>query len=356
MRVFSFVIGFCFFVACINRNADKEASFRSLVPAHIKDRVYEDPGNSFSSAKIELGRYLFYDTRLSVNQTKSCASCHAPSFSFTDQYKRSVGAYGDVTAHNAPALINLVLNRYLTNADSSLHFPEQQIRNPLFHTQPVELGWEGHEVEILSRLRKDTLYAKRFRKLFPKEDEAISTQTVIYALASFVKSIVSFNSPFDRFLATGDSSLLATEVKMGYRLFLSDSLACFRCHGGGNFNRPSGSAAPFFNTGFFPDTLLHKGLMQHTGNPSDAGRYRVPTLRNLAFTAPYLHDGSAESLEQVVRMYEKGGNAVVAAKHPFIKGFRLNSQQRSALLHFLLSLSDSSVLTHPSYSNPFQEP
>mgnify|MGYP001809562168 CR=1 FL=1 len=354
MRGFIFVIGLCFFVACLNRDTKTSGTYRSLLPAHIKDSVYQDSDNLYSSQKVQLGRYLFYDTRLSGNQTKSCASCHAPDFSFTDHYKRSAGAYGDLTAHNAPPLINLVLNRYLTYTDSSLHLPEQQILNPLFHTQPIELGWTGQEEQILSRLRKDAWYARQFRIAFPQVQDAISKQTVIYALASFVKSIISFNAPFDRFLATGDSALLTTEVRNGYRLFLSDSLACYRCHGGSNFNNPNENTIPYFNTGFFQDTVLHKGLMQHTGNASDAGKYRVPTLRNLAFTAPYLHDGSAESLEQVVQMYQQGGRSVVGAKHPFINGFRLNSQQRTELLQFLLSLSDSTVLTHPLYSNPFQ--
>ena len=340
-------------VSCNLIKKETTSSFVSLLPDWVSDRIFLDDSNAYSSEKAALGRYLFYDNSLSFNQTKSCGSCHAQEFSFTDNYRRSAGAMGDLTLHNAPALVNLVFNPYLTYTDSSLHFPEQQIHNPMFHTNPVELGWVGHEKEIVSRIRSHPFYAEKFKQAFPGHRPAITTRTIQLALATFVKTIVSFQAPFDSFLASNDSLTLPSDVRRGYRLFVSDSLNCIRCHGGINFNRPSDGAPPFFNTGFFSDTSIHKGLMQTTGKATDAGKYRVPTLRNLAFTAPYLHDGSVEHLEEVIIRYENGGVRFDQLKHPFITGFRLNSQQRLDLIRFLFSLSDSTLRNQPEYRNPF---
>ncbi len=340
-------------VSCSRKQKETNLSYVSLLPDWVTERIFLDDSNAYSSAKAALGRYLFYDTRLSFNQTKSCGSCHAQEFSFTDNYRRSAGAMGDLTAHNAPALINLVLNPYLTYTDSSLHFPEQQIHNPMFHTRPVELGWEGHEDEIVSRIRSHPFYYEKFKDAFPDHHPAITTRTIQLALATFVKTIVSFKAPFDSYLSSNDSFTLPPDVRRGYRLFVSDSLKCIRCHGGINFNLPPDGAPPYFNTGFFPDTSVHRGLMQTTGKSADAGKYRVPTLRNLAYTAPYLHDGSVEHLEEVIIRYENGGVRFDQLKHPFITGFRLNSQQRLDLIRFLFSLSDSTLRTQPKYRNPF---
>ncbi|MBX9783516.1 MAG: cytochrome-c peroxidase [Chitinophagaceae bacterium] len=122
--------------ACNTQLNDKPALLKNI-PSDIQAPVYFDSVNVFTKAKVTLGRYLFYDNRLSINNTKACASCHDPKFSFTDRYRRSIGAYGDLTQHNAPPLINLIFNQYLTAADSTLHFPGQQIQNPMFHEAPI---------------------------------------------------------------------------------------------------------------------------------------------------------------------------------------------------------------------------
>jgi cytochrome c peroxidase len=161
------------------------------------------------------------------------------------------------------------------------------------------------------------------------------------------------------------------------QLFFSDSLQCSSCHGGINFSVPAvkdkeGATVFYFNTGLYNNNdtgnypAYDTGLSALTRNPADMGKYRVPTLRNLAFTAPYFHDGSAATLEEVVNVYENGGRNISAGqyagdgrknryKHPLIKGFRLNSQERKELIAFLLSLSDSTVCTDPRYANPFND-
>jgi cytochrome c peroxidase len=326
-------------IAC-NKSAKNAYSFyRDLIPPQIKDSIYSDPSNLPSAEKIKLGHYLFYDNRMSINNTKACASCHDPKFSFTDNYRRSIGAYGDLTQHNAAPLINLIFNHYLTATDTSLHFPEQQINNPMFRDHPVELGWKRNEEEMLKRFSSDTFYLQQFKQIFPDDKDPVTVKNIQQSITSFIKTIFGFQSPYDDYKYCNNKNALNGSAVRGMQLFQSPELKCNQCHGGINFNQPVFQSLPYFITGLSGDTAMLK----------------VPTLRNLAFTAPYLHDGSAETLDQVIELYEAGGKSTVNNKHPFIKGFKLNSQERWDLISFLLSLSDSSVLKNPAYANPFSE-
>lgn len=345
LSIFIFIITICLY-ACNKRKADGTTNLLKLIPPTVTDSVYLDLLNEFTNEKALLGRYLFYDNRLSINSTKACASCHDPKFSFTDGYRRSIGAYGDLTQHNAPPLINLIFNQYLTAADSSLHFPEQQIQNPMFHDNPVEMGWNNNEEELLKRISSNKTYQELFKTAFPNDENPFTVRHLQYSISSFVKTILSFQSPYDK-------KMLNKKEQKGFELFQSSKLKCNKCHSGVNFNKPLFQTSPYFNTGFFTDTSINKGLFAFTNNKTDEGKYKVPTLRNLAFTAPYLHDGSAETLEQVIQLYEQGGKPSALNKHPFISGIKLNSQQRNDLVAFLLSLSDSTVITNNAFTNPW---
>lgn len=325
---------------------------------------------------ILLGRYLFYDRRLSINNTKSCATCHNPQFAFTDGYKRSLGAFADLHQRNTQPLFNLTYLKYLTAADSSLHSPLQQMDNPLFNTHPAELGIQGHEVEILKRIAADSLYNKMFAAAFSGEAALFSLQNIKTAISYFVLMLKSGNSPYDKY-KNGDSSALTVFQKKGMQLFFSSQLKCFNCHGGFNFSAPNiknekGDTLYYFNTGLYNINgkglypLYDEGLYQHTKNIKDMGGYRVATLRNLAFTAPYFHDGSAASLTEVVDVYAAGGRKIVQGinkgdgtanpyKHTFLHGFNLAADDKINLISFLLSLSDSSFVSNPQYQNPFTE-
>lgn len=318
------------------------------IPIHFTGNTFQ-PGSGIvfililptfpAIAKIKLGRYLFYDNRMSINNSKACASCHDPKFSFTDNYRRSIGAYGDLTEHNATPLINLIFNPYFTATDTSVHFPEQQINNPMFRDQPVELGWKGNDEEMLKRFSANTFYQKQFKLAFPDEKDPVSVKNIQQSITSFIKTILSFQSAYDDYFYHHNKNALNESAVRGMQLFQSSALKCSQCHNGINFNQPVFQSLPHFITGLSGDSAMLK----------------VPTLRNLAFTAPYLHDGSAETLPDVIKLYEAGGQSSVKNKHPFIKGFKLNSQERNDLLSFLLSLSDSSVLKNPAYANPFSE-
>ncbi|MFT3846736.1 MAG: cytochrome c peroxidase [Lacibacter sp.] len=326
------------------------------IPDSIRHSFFSDSLNFLTKDKAELGRYLFYDKRLSINKTKSCASCHDPRFAFTDTYRRSVGAYGDLTMFNSPPLFNLAFNRYFTYADSSLHTPEQQIKNPMFADSPVELGWKNNEALLLKRLREDSLYRSLFSRAFPgvDEKELFTVKHVQFAISSFTKTILSFNSRYDDYVYRGKKTALDSGEVRGMLLFQSSRLKCNQCHSGVNLNEPVISGSPHFNTGFFTDTAVHKGVAMNTKNDSDAGKYKTPTLRNLAFTSPYFHDGSVESLQEVVSMFANGNLSKDQNKHPFIQGFNLNLQERNDLIRFLLCLTDSTILHKPQYQNPWE--
>jgi cytochrome c peroxidase len=357
-----------FFVIIIIACFTLLAATFTLCKAPKKEKVIVDAN------LIKLGRYLFFDRRLSINNTRSCGTCHNPDFGFTDGYKRSVGAFADLHQRNTQPVINLSYFKYLTSADSSLHQVGQQMLNPLFNQHPVEMGVAGNEKRILKRLEGDTLYRNMFRQSFP--DIEISIPHIITAISSFLYTITSTQSPYDAFLK-GDATVFSISAKRGMQLFFSSKLNCASCHGGFNFSTPSvinekGDTIFYFNTGLYnigatgayPE--YDEGLYQYTKVVKDIGSFRVPTLRNLGFTAPYFHDGSAETLEEVIAVYENGGRIISKGiykgdgrknpyKHSLISGFKLNSQERKDLISFLLSLSDSSVLKNPAYANPFIE-
>jgi cytochrome c peroxidase len=365
-----------FFARCSGKNRAK-TDLENLLPGFIKDSIYLSSANPFTKDKAELGRYLFYDRRLSINNTKACASCHAQEFSFTDSYSRSIGALGDLHQRNAKPLINIIFEKFLTAADSAIHFPESQINNPMFNEHPVELGVKGNENEILERIKTDKYYQQQFKRAFPSERNPESIKNIQYAISTFVKTILSFNSPYDNVVFRKDSAALSKQEINGMNLFFSANLKCSSCHSGINFNTPllktvNGETDFYFNTGLYnldgkgSYPAYDQGLIALTKNPADMGKYKVPTLRNLAFTAPYFHDGSAATLDEVITVYENGGRNIPEGqikgdgrnnlfKHPLVSGFKLNSQERKDLVAFLLSLSDSSVLKNQAYANPFSD-
>ncbi|HEX5793660.1 MAG TPA: MbnH family di-heme enzyme [Rheinheimera sp.] len=333
--------------------------------------------NPMSAAKIELGRYLFYDTALSANQQQSCASCHQQQYAFTEPLKVSIGSTGQAHRRNAPALVNIAYNNTLTWAHDGLSQIETQLLLPLFADSPVELGAGGHEQQILARLTRapyPALFAAAFGDSQPDFRRAID------ALASFSRSLLSFNSRFDRYAYQKDDSALTEQELLGLNLFFSERLECHHCHGGFNFTQATShqrqplDRRPFHNTGLYyvsrPDLAGMGYPQQDTGlsevslNPADDGRFRAPTLRNVAYTAPYMHDGSLATLDEVIDFYAAGGlvtevNGELSdgrahpGKSSFVRGFALTVEEKQALLAFLHSLSDEQFITNPAYSNPW---
>jgi cytochrome c peroxidase len=332
----------------------------------------KNSNQSINNPTTNLGRYLFFDRRLSINNTRSCGTCHNPQFAFTDGYKRSLGAFADLHQRNTQPLFNVEYLKYFTAADSTLHSPLQQMNNPLFNTHPIEMGVKGNEDIILKRVKDDTLY----QELFSNAKSEITFDIIKLAINNFIFSLQSNNSNYDKYVK-GDTNALNKSEKRGLQLFFSSELKCATCHGGFNFSTPNitnerGDTIFYFNTGLYnidrkgAYPQYDQGLFQLTQKKTDMGKFRVPTLRNLAYTAPYLHDGSAASIMEIINIYANGGRVITDGinngngksnpnKHSLINGFFINETDKLNLHNFLLSLSDSGFIQNKNYQNPFTE-
>jgi cytochrome c peroxidase len=334
--------------------------------------------NPMSAAKIALGRRLFYDARLSVNDTTSCASCHLQALAFTDGRPRAVGATGELHPRGSMSLVNVAYVSRLTWANPLLEHLEDQALTPMFGDNPVEMGMGGREERLVELLRSDPSYKVALPDVFPDDADPFSVLNAVRAIAAFVRSIVSFNSPYDHFLA-GDATALTPAAERGMQLFFSERLECFHCHGGFNFTDSTThentrvDSVGFHNTGLYnidangAYPAENTGLYDMTGQRRDMGRFRAPTLRNIALTGPYMHDGSIATLEEVIAHYQRGGRLIGDGpyagdgrlnpfKSEFVRGFELSADERADLLSFLHALTDTSVVQDPALSNPFTAP
>ena len=337
------------------------------------------PDNPMTAEKVELGRYLFYDKRLSMNQTQACATCHRQERAFTDGRGRGRGSTGELHPRGPMSLVNVAYSPVLTWANPLVRSLEQQALVPLFGENPVELGMAGKEDVLLQRLQADARYRKLFAAAFSSKANPFTVRAVTQAIASFERTILSGDSPYDRYKNGDDPNAISESAKRGETLFFSERLECFHCHGGFNFTGTvdyldKGFAeVEFHNTGLYnlkgkfsypPPNL---GLYDFTHQEEDVGKFKAPTLRNIALTAPYMHDGSIRTLEEAIDHYSSGGrtvrsgpNAGVGAENPnkseFVKPFALSAPEKADLLAFLRSLTDRAILTDPGLSDPFAPP
>jgi len=330
--------------------------------------------NPMSDVKVELGRRLFYDTRLSVNNTMSCASCHLQALAFTDGKPHAIGATGITHPRSSMTLVNVAYASRLTWANPLLSHLEDQALTPLFGDNPVEMGMSGHENELTEMLKSDEYYGEALRKAFPADQDPYSIVNTVRSVSAFVRTIISIDSPYDRYL-NGDNDAISGQALEGMELFFSERLECFHCHGGFNFTDSTTHAnanvdrVGYHNTGLYniDDAGAYPadntGMYDMTGQRRDMGRFKAPTLRNIAVTAPYMHDGSVLTLEDAISHYERGGRLLVEGaysgdgrrnpfKSEFVRGFELSDIERDALLAFLDALTDQAVLTDARFSNP----
>jgi cytochrome c peroxidase len=258
--------------------------------------------NPMTAAKVELGRTLFYDQRMSANGTQSCATCHVQSLAFTDGKARSAGSTGELHPRGSMSLVNIAYAPAFTWANPDLHSLEEQARTPMFGHEPVELGMDPAGETFLAIVRADV----RYRNLF--NGDAITIENIIKAIACFERSIISARSPYDRYHYDRDESAISAAAKHGEVIFYSSGYSCFRCHSGPNF----------------------------TGKPQEEGGYKAPTLRNIAVTGPYMHNGSVKTLEEAVAH----------------EGTAFSVQDRSDLVEFLRTLTDEALLNDSRFSRP----
>jgi len=351
-------------------SASSQSAIRNPQSAVVLPRGLPTPlpvpdNNPLTREKVALGRRLFFDRRLSPNDTMSCAMCHVPAQGFTvNELRLAVGINGQTTKRNPPTLYNVAYQRLLFH-DGREFTLEDQIISPL--TNPIEMGNPsiGYVVDKVRRLPG---YAEQFRQTFSEE---VSVATLGKALASYERTLLSANSPFDRWHFADDRAAVSDQVKAGFKIFTGKG-QCFACH------TISKEAALFTDQGFHNtgaaqlqlipektvDVNLGGGLVvqmpraqvdeiltppskdlgryEITLDPTDLWRYKTPSLRNVALTAPYMHNGALLTLEEVIEYYDRGGTGA-EGQDPRISSLHLTFEEKKTLLAFLRSLTGDNV-------------
>jgi cytochrome c peroxidase len=332
--------------------------------------------NLMSVEKVALGRFLFYDTRMSGNQTQACASCHEQAMAFTDGLPRAIGSTGEMHPRSSMSLTNAPYAATLGWANPLLPVLEKQALVPMFGEHPVELGLSGMESVLLDRMRADGRYQRLFAEAFPQDADPFTLGNLVRGLTSFGRTLVSGNAPYDRYIQGLDDNALSDSAFNGGRLFFSERLECFHCHGGFNFSVSVTFEGKVLDEVSFQNNGLYnidghgayppnnRGLFDITQTPEDMGSFKAPTLRNITLTAPYMHDGSIATLDGVIDHYAAGGRTIESGpyagdgstnpfKSGFVRGFTLTDQEREDVLNFLRSLTDEELITNPHLSDPF---
>ena len=309
-------------VPCIERLRSFPANIP--VPAGLPPIVWPNE-NPYTAEKAELGRFLFFDTRISADNTVSCSTCHSPQYAFTDSMPVAIGIGKQKGKRSAPTIIN---RAYSTAQfwDGRAATLEEQAKVPM--TNPIEMG--STEQSVVDKLRGIAGYRVLFAKTFGGEDFTIDQ--VVKAIATFERTIVSGNSAYDRYQA-GDKKALTAQQIRGMNVFFKKA-KCDKCHEGMNFTKNE-----FHNTGVAMDKPEpDAGRFVITKDPKDWGAFKTPTLRDIAETPPYMHDGSLKTLKEVVEFYDKGG---ILNKNldKDIKPLKLTVEEKDSLVEFLRGLS-----------------
>ena len=303
--------------------------------------------NPITTEKVKLGEALYFDKRLSADGTVSCATCHDPASAFTDRNATAVGIRSTRGARNAPTVLNAMFSSTLF-WDGRTHSLEAQVLQPLVSAS--EMGMQNYDA-VVARVADDPDYVQWFRRVFKSK---VTIEVIAKAIAAFERTQLSGNSPFDRFIA-GNRNAISAAQKRGWDLFRGKA-QCINCHA---FSHGS----PFFSDFDFHNTGVAMKALAHTQATSDFGRYRVtnlrcdigafktPTLRDVELTAPYMHDGSQKTLLDVVRFYDRGGEA-----NPYldrrISPLNLTDEEMNALVEFMRSLTSDEVLRRTQAATP----
>ncbi|MEM9458938.1 MAG: MbnH family di-heme enzyme [Myxococcota bacterium] len=359
--------------------ADQADELRALlaIPDHMELPAIPE-ANLPTAEKIALGRHLFYDRRLSGNETQACVDCHFAHLAFADDERTPTGSTGSTLARNSQGLGNVAYNSSLTWASDGLLSLEDQLHVPIRADDPVELGVnDENRDEVLARFDQDPEYARMFDAAFPNSDSGATVNKIVLALASFCRRMTTGQSPYDRFVA-GERSALDEQQRRGMTLFNGERFECFHCHGGINLTtsyRDEGTEQgdlrlTFFNTGLYDvdgegSYPAHdQGLYELTFDPEHRGLFRPPSLRNVAMTPPYMHDGSIETLQEVVEHYAAGGRVIEDGpfagdgrtsplKSGLVRGFSATDEEIDAVVAFLEALTDPAFLEDEALSDPW---
>jgi cytochrome c peroxidase len=311
-----------------------------LFPAGWPVPVYNFKKNLPTKEGFELGRALFYDPVLSRDSSISCSSCHLSftGFAHTD-HDLSHGIEGRIGKRNAPALVNLAWNPVFHWDGGVLHL-EQQAINPMIH--PDEMG--NTLQEVLRRLNQSPTYRRKFFAAFG--DSVIHTETLLKGLAQFTSSLISSGSRYDRYMAGDTAANFTEQEKSGLALFRQQ---CASCH-----PEPLFTSFAFENNGLPPDSLEpDSGRYLITRKKADAFRFKVPSLRNVAASFPYMHDGRFRNLRQVMEHYAANSvNSTTPGAKSLSETYLLGDKEKKDLIAFLLTLSDPAFLRKKEFQHP----
>ncbi|MFM7662524.1 MAG: cytochrome-c peroxidase [Bacteroidota bacterium] len=316
-----FIIGLTLFISC----SRKMISWTSI------SEIPSPKDNPISDDKVALGRKLFFDKRLSLNKTVSCATCHVPEYAFTDRLTTSTGIEGRKTERNSPSLLN---SAFLKTAMFDAHLATLEVQVIVPIQEHTEMG--SNMKELINKLRAIPEYQEAAKRIFNRDFDAY---VLTRSISAFERTLLSLNSRFDQFM-NGNKSVLTQDEKAGWILF-SEKLYCIQCH-----------PAPFFttfeaaNNGLYKnyEQLDDKGRFRIFLDSNDIGKFKIPSLRNIELTYPYMHDGSLKNIDDVINHYKKGGqkNNLQAS---MIQPFELSNKEQQQLKSFLFSLTDTSYMS-----------
>ena len=356
------------FVGCGPKEtlAPSATAFELNVPTYYgsyTDKIPED--NPITEEGFQLGRKLFYETRLSADNSMSCASCHQQAKSFTDGEAVSVGVDGRAGELSAMALVNLIWSDNFTWNGKNTSIEEQAL-------EPIQNPIELHQsLEAAIDKLAEAGYAADFKRAFGEEE--INADKIAKALAQFERALVSANSKYDQYLR--DEYQPNQQELRGMQLFFTHPIPgqlrggnCSDCHRGPRTSGAIEGFNGFHNNGLDEAAEMDPGLYQVTADPADSGRFKAPSLRNIALTAPYMHDGRFQTLEEVLDHYNtgvkrsptldrlilEGSNEPTNIEGPINLG--LTEQEKQAIIAFLYMLTDEEFITDPRFSNPFTNP
>lgn len=325
-----------FFASCSVDDAITDDTFYHLgIPEGFPYPVIPDD-NPLTAEKVELGKALFFDKDLSADSTISCADCHQPEYAFSDHISLSKGVQDRTGRRNAPSLTNIGYSTSLLR-DGAFSSLEMQMPTPLQDHNEMDYNM----AELIERLTNDDWYRSFFMRVFGNEPDAFG---ITRAIASFERTLISGNSKYDKALRAEPGVFFTESELQGYNLFTGNVLNCSKCHSGFNFTDNS-----FQNNGLYTDYSNDEGRAEITGLNSDIGKFRVPTLRNIAITGPYMHDGSVYSLHDVIRFYASGGSDHIN-KNTLISGFSLSAEEEQNLIDFLNTLTDEDFISNADHS------
>lgn len=315
--------------------AAEEATSLTEAPAGFPPLPFTEE-NPFSIQKWELGKKLFYENALSLDYSINCGSCHKAALAFSDNIPVSIGAGGLSGRSNAPTLTNVAYHPYYTR-EGGVPTLEMQILVPIQEHDEFNFNI----VDIAERLKQIPEYVSMSREAFGREPDAY---VITRAIGIFERTLISGNSTYDAY-ENGNTAMLSTAAKRGKDLFFSTKTNCSSCHSGFNFTNYS-----FENNGLYK-MYANTGRQRVTGKPEDSALFKVPTLRNIALTAPYMHDGSKATLADVIEHYNSGGEPHTN-KSDKIKPLALTMQEKEDLLAFLNALTDEKFITNKNFQKP----